>query len=168
MLRSDMNRVAAFLKHTRRVAQLLPAVNCMPRGFIDMDSAGFAGSGYAFPDNALVGTVMGCRVYRSAALANNHIDLLDPSGTITYHSTILQAAAGAFTAVDQTYTEAGACGVFAAGGGELINISDSTVNGNNGTFLSTSATANTLVLAAIPGDSTAIVNEAAVATSVFI
>ncbi|MCJ7443273.1 MAG: hypothetical protein MUO26_01860 [Methanotrichaceae archaeon] len=168
MLRTDMNRIADYIKHTRRVLQLTPAINELPRGFMDMDSAGFVGSGYAFADNALVGTVMGFRVYRSAALADNHIDYLDPLGTTTYHSTILIAAAGAFTAVDQTYTEAGACGVFSAGGGELIHIDGSTVNGNNGTFLSTSATANTLVLAAIPGDSTAIVNEAAVATSVFI
>lgn len=168
MLRTDMNRIANFLKHSRRISQLIPAVNCMPRGFVDMDSAGFTGSGYAFADNDFVGTVMGCRVYRSAALANNHIDLLDPSGTLTFHSTLLIAAAGAFTSVDQTYTEAGAYGVFDPLGGELINISGSLVNGNNGTFRSTAATANTLVLAAIPGDSTAIVDEAAVATSVFI
>ena len=168
MLRADMNRVVDYIKHKRRVAQLTPAFNCMPRGFIDMDSAGFVGLGYSFPDNAIVGTALGFRVQRSAALAANHIDWLDELGTTTYATTLLIAAAGAFTAIDQTYTEAGACGVFATGGGELIHIDGSTVNGNNGTFLSTSATANALVLAAIPGDSTAIVDEAAVATSVFI
>ena len=164
MLRTDMNRVVDFIKHKKRTG----GIGCMPRGFIDMDSAGFTASGYAFADNAHVGTALGFRVQRSAALANNHIDWLDELGTTTYATTLLIAAAGAFTAVDQTYTEAGACGVFSAGGGELIRIDGSTVNGNNGTFLSTSATANTLVLAAIPGESTPIVDEAAVATSVFI
>jgi len=133
-----------------------------------MDAAGFSASGYAFADNAHVGTAMGLRIQRSAALADNHIDYLDELGTTTHYTTLLIAAAGAFTAVDWTYTEAGACGVFEAGGGELINITGSVNNGNNGTFLSTSAGANTLVLTPLPGESTDIVDEAAVATSVFI
>jgi hypothetical protein len=164
MLRSDNVRAVEFLRHAKRSLGL----GQLPRGFLDMDAAGFSASGYAFADNAHVGTAMGFRIQRSAALADNHIDYLDELGTTTYDTTHLIAAAGAFTAVDQTYTEAGACGVFEAAGGELINITGSTVNGNNGTFLSTSATANTLVLSALPGESTDIVDEAAVATSVFI
>ncbi len=165
MLRADMNRVVDFIKHTKRAM----GVGCLPRaGVIAMDSAGLVGSGYAFGDGDIVSSFMGFVVGRVAALADNHIDFIEQTGGTTVHSTLLIAAAGAFTAVDQTYTEAGACGVFAAGGGELIHIDGSTVNGNNGTFLSTSATANTLVLSALPGESSAIVDEAAVATSVFI
>ena len=164
MLRTDHVRAVNYVKHKKRTL----GVGCLPRGFLDMDAAGFSASGYAFADNDHVGTAMGLRIQRSAALADDHIDYLDELGTTTYASTILQAAAGAFTAVDWTYTEAGACGVFAAGGGELINITGSTANGNNGTFLSTSATANTVVLTPLPGESTDIVDEAAVATSIFI
>ncbi len=165
MLRTDMNRVDNFIKHSKRAM----GVGCLPRGgALLMDSAGFVGLGYSFADGAIVGSVNGFPVVRLASLAANHIDFIEPTGGTTVHSTLLIAAAGAFTAVDQTYTEAGACGVCAAGGGELLHIDGSTVGGNSGTFLSTSATANTLVLAALPGESTAIVDEAAVATSVFI
>ena len=163
MLRSDNVRAVNFLKHAKRAMGL----GQLPRGFLNMDAAGFAASGYAHPDNAHVGTAMGFLIQRSAALANNHIDYLDELEGTTYHTTLLIAAAGAFTVVDWTYTEAGVCGVFAVGG-ELINITESTVKGNNGTFLSTFANANTVILTALPGESTAIQEEAAVATSVFI
>ena len=163
MLRSDNVRAVNFLRHSKRSLGL----GQLPRGYLDMDAAGFAASGYAFADNAIVGTAMGHRITRSEALADDHIDLIDEAGT-THDTTLLLAAAGAFTAVDWTYTEAGVCGVFAAGGGELINITGSTANGNNGTFLSTSANADTVVLTPLPGESSDIVDEAAVATSVFI
>ena len=163
MLRSDHVRAVNFLRHAKRQLGL----GQLPRGYLDMDAAGFAGSGYAFVDNAKVGTAMGFLITRSAALADNHIDFIDWDAN-THHTTLLIAAAGAFTAADWTYTEAGVCGVFEATGGELINITGSTVNGNNGTFLSDSATADTLVLLTLPGESADIVDEAAVATSVFI
>ena len=162
MLRSDHVRAIEFVKNSKR------NLHEIKRGKLDMDAAGFAGSGYAFADNAFLGTVLGLKLQRSAALANNHIDYVDELETTTYDTTLLIAAAGAFTAVDQTYTEAGACGVFAAGGAEIINITGSTLGSNNGTFLSTSATANTLVVSALPGESVAVVDEAAVATSIFI
>jgi len=164
MLRSDHVRAVNFLRHAKRSLGL----GQLPRGYLDMDAAGFAASGYAFPDDAHVGTAMGLRIQRSDALDNNHIDYLDELGTTTIDTTLLIAAAGAFTAVNWTYTENGECGVFAVGGGELINITGSVNNGNNGTFLSSSAGANTVVLTPLPGESTDIVDEAAVATSVFI
>ena len=160
MLRSDHVRAIEFVKNSKR------NLHEIKRGKLDMDAAGIAASGYA--DNAFLGTVLGLKLQRSAALADNHIDYVDELETTTYDTTLLIAAAGAFTAVDQTYTEAGACGVFAAGGAEIINITGSTLGSNNGTFLSTSATVNTLVVSALPGESVAVVDEAAVATSIFI
>lgn len=65
------------------------------------------------------------------------------SGTTNVDVPHLVSDTGAFTAVDQTYTDAGKCGVFKAGGGETIVITGS--GSNNGTFTTVSATANTVV-----------------------
>ena len=162
MQRADHVRAIEFVLNAKRNLKEIK------RGKLDMDAANFAAAGYAFADNAFLGTVLGLKLQRSAALADNHIDYVDELETTTYDTTLLIAANGAFTAVDQTYTEAGACGVFAAGGAEIINITGSTLGSNNGTFLSTSATVNTLVVSALPGESVAVVDEAAVATSIFI
>ena len=164
MLRSDHVRAIEFMIHAKRT------LGELKRGKMDMDAAGFAASGYAFADNAFLGTVFGIKLQRSDALADNHIDYVDELETTTYDTTLLicGAAAGAFTAVDATYTEAGACGVFDSGGGEIINITGATAGANNGTFLSTSGTANTLVLAALPGESVAPVDDAGLTGVVFI
>lgn len=74
------------------------------------------------------------------------------SGTTTIDLTHLVSDSGAFTAADQTYTDAGKCGVFKAAGGETIVITGSA--SNNGVFTTASATANTVVF------TTGIVNEA--------
>jgi len=60
--------------------------------------------------------------------------------------THLVSDTGAFTVADQTYTDAGKCGVFKAAGGETIVITGSA--SNNGTFTSASATADTVVVTA--------------------
>lgn len=65
------------------------------------------------------------------------------SGTTNVDLTHLVSDTGAFTAADKTYTDAGKCGVFKAAGGETIVISGSA--SNNGTFTTSSATANTVV-----------------------
>jgi hypothetical protein len=74
------------------------------------------------------------------------------SGTSNVDLTHLVSDTGAFTAADQTYTDAGKCGVFKAAGGETIVITGSA--SNNGTFTTASATANTVVV------TTGFVNEA--------
>jgi len=68
------------------------------------------------------------------------------SGNATIQLIHLESDTGAFTAADQTYTDAGKCGVFKAAGGETIIITGSALN--NGTFTSVSADANTLVVTA--------------------
>lgn len=65
------------------------------------------------------------------------------SGTTNVDLIHLVSDTGAFTAADKTYTDAGKCGVFKAGGGETIVISGSA--SNNGVFTTVSATANTVV-----------------------
>ena len=66
------------------------------------------------------------------------------SGTSNIDLTHLASDTGAFTAADQTYTDAGKCSVFKAAGGETIVITGSALN--NGTFTTASATANTVVV----------------------
>lgn len=68
------------------------------------------------------------------------------SGTTNVDLAHLISDTGAFTAADQTYTDAGKCGVFKAAGGETIVITGS--GSNNGTFTTASATANTVVFTA--------------------
>ena len=65
------------------------------------------------------------------------------SGTTNVDLAHLISDTGAFTSADKTYTDAGKCGVFKAGGGETIVISGSALN--NGVFTTVSATANTVV-----------------------
>ena len=153
MLRSDHVRAIEFVKNSKR------NLHEIKRGKLDMDAAGFAASGYAFADNAFLGTVLGLKLQRSDALANNHIDYVDELETTTYDTTLLITTAGTMTAATQTYTEVAACGVFS--GDEIIHTTGFANKGNNGTFLATSKTANTLVLAALPGESDTIVDEGA-------
>jgi hypothetical protein len=68
------------------------------------------------------------------------------AGTVNVDLTHLVSDTGAFTSADQTYTDAGKCGVFKAAGGETIVITGSA--SNNGTFTTVSATANTVVVTA--------------------
>lgn len=68
------------------------------------------------------------------------------SGTTNVDLPHLVSATGSFAAATQTYTDAGKCSIFKAGGGETIVITGS--GSNNGTFTSVSATANTLVVTA--------------------
>ena len=153
MLRTDHVRAIEFaILQKRKLGEL-------KRGFLDMDAAGFAASGYAFADDAFLGTVLGLKLQRSDALADNHIDYYDELEGTTYATTLLITTAGTMTAATQTYTEVGACGVFS--GDELINTTGFANKGNNGTFLATSQTANTLVLSALPGESDDIVDEGA-------
>ena len=70
------------------------------------------------------------------------------SGTTNVDLTHLISDTGAFVAATKTYTDVGKCGVFAAAGGETIVISGAAQAGNNGTFTSASATADTLVVTA--------------------
>lgn len=65
------------------------------------------------------------------------------SGTTNVDLTHLVSDTGAFTSANKTYTDAGKCEVFKAGGGETIVITGST--NNNGTFTTASATADTVV-----------------------
>jgi len=153
MLRSDHVRAIEFVKNSKR------NLHEIKRGKLDMDAAGFVGSGYDFVDNAFLGTVLGLKLQRSAALANNHIDYVDELESTTYDTTLLITTAGTMTAATQTYTEVGACVVFS--GDEIIHTTGFANKGNNGTFLATSQTANTLVLAALPGESDTIVDEGA-------
>ena len=153
MLRSDHVRAIEFVIHKKRMLKEIK------RGKLDMDAAGFVGSGYDFVDNAFLGTVLGLKLQRSAALANNHIDYVDELESTTYDTTLLITTAGTMTAATQTYTEVGACVVFS--GDEIIHTTGFANKGNNGTFLATSQTANTLVLAALPGESDTIVDEGA-------
>jgi hypothetical protein len=161
MLRSDHTRAVKFLSHAKRQIGL----GQMSRGYLDMDAAGFAASGYAFADNAKVGTAMGMMITRSTALADNHIDYIDRAGT-TLHTTTLIAAAGAFDAATYRYTETTHGAGFTAG--DLINITGSTEAENNGTFLAGVTDANYVELTALAGESVAVVDEGAVATSIFI
>lgn len=154
MLRSDHVKAIEFVINEKRNAADIK------RGKLDMDAAGFAASGYAFADNQFLGTVLGLKLQRSAALADNHIDHVDELESTTYETTLLigGGAAGAFTNADGKYTEAGACGVFASGGGEIIRVGEATKN--NGTYLTTSAAANYVVLAALPGESDDVADDA--------
>lgn len=68
------------------------------------------------------------------------------SGNATIQLIHLVSDTGAFTVANQTYTDAGKCGVFKAGGGETIIITGSALN--NGTFTTVSATANAVVVTA--------------------
>ena len=158
MLRSDHVRAIEYVKHSKRT------LGEIKRGKLDMDAAGFA----AFADNQFLGTVLGLKLQRSTALADNHIDYVDELETTTYDTTLLIGGAGAgeFTAADQKYTEAGACGVFSAGGGEIINVTEA--DGNNGTYITSAAGANDVTFAALPGESDAITDEAALTGVVFI
>ena len=160
MLRSDHVRAIEYVKHSKRT------LGEIKRGKLDMDAAGFAASDYV--DNQFLGTVLGLKLQRSAALADNHIDYVDELETTTYDTTLLigGAGAGAFTAADQKYTEAGACGVFSAGGGEIINVTEA--DGNNGTYITSAAGVNDVTFAALPGESDAITDEAALTGVVFI
>ena len=162
MLRSDHVRAIEYVKHSKRT------LGEIKRGKLDMDAAGFAASGYAFADNQFLGTVLGLKLQRSAALTDNHIDYVDELETNTYDTTLLIGGAGAgeFTATDQKYTEAGACGVFSAGGGEIINVTEA--DGNNGTYITSAAGADDVTFAALPGESDAITDEAALTGVVFI
>ncbi|GAH79828.1 unnamed protein product, partial [marine sediment metagenome] len=142
MLRDDMNTIVAFLKDRVR-----PVVPEMKRGHVALDTAGLHGSGYAYADEQRVGTIMGIDIVRDDALEDGYLDYYDPASTpVAIHTTLLVSATGAFTFADQTYTDAGKCGVFAPGGGETIIISGSLLN--NGIFTTASATANTVVVTA--------------------
>lgn len=80
MLRSDHVALLDIMRKTVRgtVAQ-------MPRGYMQTDTAAFqAGYGYAYADGAFVGTALGIKVTRLAALANNHRDYYDDAGTLIY------------------------------------------------------------------------------------
>jgi hypothetical protein len=156
MLRSDHVRAIEYVIHAKRNLKEIK------RGKLDMDSANMV---TYYDDNQFLGTVLGLKLQRSAALANNHIDFVDELETTTYDTTIHIATNGAFTAIDWTYTDATECGAFATGG-EFVNITES--SSNNGTFLSTFADANTVVLLPLPGESIDIVDEAAVTGAVFI
>ena len=160
MQRADHVRAIEYVKHSKRT------LGEIKRGKLDMDAAGFAASGYV--DNQFLGTVLGLKLQRSAALADNHIDYVDELETTTYDTTLLigGAGAGAFTAADQKYAEAGACGVFSAGGGEIINVTEA--DGNNGTYITSAAGVNDVTFAALPGESDAITDEAALTGVVFI
>lgn len=81
------------------------------------------------------------------------------SGTTNVDLAHLVSDSGAFTSADKTYTDAGKCGVFKAAGGETVIISGSA--SNNGTFTTTSATADTVVF------SEAITDEADVPETTF-
>ncbi len=74
------------------------------------------------------------------------LSTLQFSGTVNIDLIHLVSDTGAFTVADQTYTDAGKCEVFLAGGGETIVITGSA--SNNGTFTTVSATANTVVVTA--------------------
>jgi len=160
MLRSDHVRAIEFVIHKKRMLKEIK------RGKLDMDAAGFVGSGYDFVDNAFLGTVLGLKLQRSDALADNHIDYVDELESTTYATTNLIAAAGAFTGATYRYTE----NTHGAGwtAGDLINITGSTLGSNNGTFLAGVTDVNYVELTALPGESVAVVDEAAVATSIFI
>ena len=160
MQRADHVRAIEFVVHAKRNLKEIK------RGKIDMDAANFSAAGYAFADNAFLGTVLGLKLQRSEALADDHLDYVDELESTTYATTLVNAAVGAFTAVDQTYTEAGACA--AATALNIVKITGSTLGSNNGSFLCTSKTANTIVVSALPGESVDVVDEAAVATSVII
>ena len=160
MQRADHVRAIEFVVHAKRNLKEIK------RGKLDMDAANFAAAGYAFADNAFLGTVLGLKLQRSAALADNHIDFVDELETTTYDTTVWIAAAGAFTATDQTFTETGAGTPATAD--HIVKITGSTLGSNNGSFLIASKTADTIVVSALPGESVDILDEAAVATSVFI
>lgn len=66
--------------------------------------------------------------------------------TVNIDLTHLVSDTGAFTLANQTYTDAGKCGVFLAAGGDVIVITGSA--SNNGTFTTASATADTVVVTA--------------------
>jgi len=163
MLRDDHTRAVKFVGHAKRRIGL----GQLARGHLEMDAAGFVGSGYAHVDEDRVGTAMGFMIIMEEDLADNHIDYIDVLGA-TQHTTLLIAINGAFTTIDDTYTEAGLCTTMLDAGGELINITGSTEHENNGTFLSTGGDDNTVILAPLPGESVDIVDEAAVATAVMI
>lgn len=79
MLRTDMNTIVTFLKdHVR------PTVAQMPRGYLSMDAAGFHGLGISYADGQHVGDVMGIRVNRVAALADDHMDYYNEAGTLIH------------------------------------------------------------------------------------
>jgi len=138
MLRTDMNTIVAFLKDRVR-----PTVAGMKRGYITMDAAGLVTWGFAYANLQRIGTFLGIDIIRLAALGDGYLNYYDTLLNLI-HETLLVSATGAFTVADQTYTDNGKCGVFSAGGGETIIISGSLLN--NGTFLTASATANTVVV----------------------
>ena len=153
MLRSDHVRAIEFIINEKRNAADIR------RGKIDMDAAGFAASGYAFADAAFLGTVLGLKLQRDSALADNHLNHVDELESTTYETTLLIGGAGAgeFTNTNLRYTEAGACGVFTSG--EIVNVTGATKN--NGTYLTTGIHANYVVLGALPGESDDVADDAA-------
>ena len=162
MLRSDHVRAIEYVVHKKRNLKEIK------RGKLDMDAAGFVASGYDFADDAFLGTVLGLKLQRSAALANNHIDFVDELETTTYDTTLLITTAGTMTATTKLYAEVGACTVFADAGGELVKASGFANKGNNGTFLTGVGNDDQVILNALPGESTAIVDEGANTGAVFI
>lgn len=80
MLRSDHVALIDIMRGTVR-----PTVAQMPRGYMQTDTAAFqAGYGYAYADGQHLGSILGIRLTRLAALANNHRDYYNSAGTLIY------------------------------------------------------------------------------------
>jgi hypothetical protein len=81
MLRADMNTIVAFLKdHVTPVEHAIDHRG-MLRGCLLMDAANFVTWGYSYVNLQRVGTFLGIDAYRSAALADGHMDYYDDAGT---------------------------------------------------------------------------------------
>jgi len=75
MLRSDHVTFLDLIK------ALKPTLANMPRGEVAIDAAGLVASGYSFADEAFLGTVLGLKLVRDEALANNKYVYTDSAGT---------------------------------------------------------------------------------------
>ena len=145
MLRADMNTIMAFLKDVKRTNSQLT------RGVVLGDTAGFGA--LTGPEGAVnkanlerAGCILGIPVHRLASMADGYLDYFDmgPTTPVAIRTSILVSDSGSFSV--STYTDTGKCGVFAGGGGETVHIIGDRVN--NGTFLTSSANADTMVVTA--------------------
>jgi len=78
MLRTDAVAIDTWLKGTVRAAL---GIASFPRGYIQCDAANFSASGYAYADGAHMIDILGIRVTRLDALANDHRDYYAEGGT---------------------------------------------------------------------------------------
>ena len=78
MLRTDWVAVNDIMRAVK------PTLAQMPRGYIQIDAAGLSASGYAYADGTHLPDVMGIRMTRLAALANDHRDYYNEAGTLLY------------------------------------------------------------------------------------